>query len=384
MRRDVERREEKRREEKKIENWREEKRREEKRRQEKRREEKRREEKRREEKRREEKRGKEKRREEKRREEKRREEKRKKNMRREEKRREEKRREEKRREERRGEERRELERREEKRRKENRREEKRREEKRREEKRRERREEGGGSVVRLNSPRNRGSDGECVYSPCCLFISFMEPVEQSNDVALDIIITNVVSVFRTRCHLNLRTIGLEGNNVIYKPEVGKVLMKLRKPRITASIWSSGKIICTGATSEDEAKLGARRLARCLQKIGFKVRFSDFKVVNVLAVCSMPFQIRLIEFTKNNRPIASYEPEIHPAASYRIKNLRATVQVFSTGNITVTGKGYTSGSSLCFYCYSKRVLTDPEQMSKMEHHKAHVQTDARDARDSGGG
>lgn len=45
-------------------------------------------------------------------------------------------------------------------------------------------------------------------------------MEPSNDVALDIIITNVVSVFRTRCHLNLRTIGLEGNNVIYRPEVG--------------------------------------------------------------------------------------------------------------------------------------------------------------------
>ncbi|KAI2649626.1 TATA box-binding protein-like 1 [Labeo rohita] len=151
-------------------------------------------------------------------------------------------------------------------------------------------------------------------------------MEPSNDVALDIIVTNVVSVFRTRCHLNLRTIGLEGTN--------KVLMKLRKPRITASIWSSGKIICTGATSEEEAKLGARRLARCLQKIGFKVRFSDFKVVNVLAVCSLPFQIRLID----------YEPEIHPAASYRIKNLRSTVQVFSTGNITVTGPNVQSVAS----------------------------------------
>ncbi|XP_071002780.1 TATA box-binding protein-like 1 isoform X2 [Oncorhynchus clarkii lewisi] len=129
-------------------------------------------------------------------------------------------------------------------------------------------------------------------------------MEPSNDVALDIIITNVVAVFRTRCHLNLRTIALEGVNVIYKPEYGKVLMKLRKPRITASIWSSGKIICTGATSEDEAKQGARRLARTLQKLGFKVRFSEFKVVNVLAVCSMPFAIRLIDFTKNNRPIAS--------------------------------------------------------------------------------
>ncbi|KAG9347661.1 hypothetical protein JZ751_005233 [Albula glossodonta] len=161
-------------------------------------------------------------------------------------------------------------------------------------------------------------------------------MEPNNDVALDIIITNVVAVFRTRCHLNLRTIALEGSNVIYKPEVGKVLMKLRKPRITASIWSSGKIICTGATSEEEAKLGSRRLARSLQKLGFKVKFTDFKVVNVLAVCTMPFQIHLIEFTKNNRPIASYEPELHPAASYRIKNLRATVQIFSTGSITVTG------------------------------------------------
>nr|XP_045012940.1 TATA box-binding protein-like 1 [Jaculus jaculus] len=141
---------------------------------------------------------------------------------------------------------------------------------------------------------------------------------------------------RTRCHLNLRKIALEGANVIYKRDVGKVLMKLRKPRITATIWSSGKIICTGATSEEEAKFSARRLARSLQKLGFQVIFTDFKVVNVLAVCNMPFEIRLPEFTKNNRPHASYEPELHPAVCYRIKSLRATLQIFSTGSITVTG------------------------------------------------
>uniref|UniRef100_H2ZSN0 TATA box-binding protein-like 1 n=1 Tax=Latimeria chalumnae TaxID=7897 RepID=H2ZSN0_LATCH len=95
--------------------------------------------------------------------------------------------------------------------------------------------------------------------------------------------------------------------------------------------------CT--VSEEEAKLGARRLARCLQKLGFQVKFTDFKVVNVLAVCTMPFEIRLPEFTNNNRPIASYEPELHPAATYRIKSLRATLQIFSTGNITVTGIYY---------------------------------------------
>lgn len=66
-------------------------------------------------------------------------------------------------------------------------------------------------------------------------------MDADSDVALDILITNVVCVFRTRCHLNLRKIALEGANVIYKRDVGKVLMKLRKPRITATIWSSGKL-----------------------------------------------------------------------------------------------------------------------------------------------
>lgn len=45
-------------------------------------------------------------------------------------------------------------------------------------------------------------------------------MDSNNDEALDIIITNVVATFRTRCHLNLRTIALEGTNVIYKPEAG--------------------------------------------------------------------------------------------------------------------------------------------------------------------
>lgn len=40
-------------------------------------------------------------------------------------------------------------------------------------------------------------------------------------------------------------------------------------------------------------------------LSVQVRFSAFKVVNVLAVCSMPFAIRLIDFTKNNRPIARW-------------------------------------------------------------------------------
>lgn len=117
---------------------------------------------------------------------------------------------------------------------------------------------------------------------------------------IDIVINNVVCSFSVRCHLNLREIALSGANVEYRKENGMVTMKLRRPYTTASIWSSGKITCTGATSEDAAKQAARRFARCLQKLGFNVRFHNYRVVNVLGTCSMPFSIRISSFSQRHR------------------------------------------------------------------------------------
>lgn len=75
-----------------------------------------------------------------------------------------------------------------------------------------------------------------------------------------------------------------------------ITMKLRRPYTTASIWSSGKVTCTGATSEAEAKVAARRFARSLQKLGFKARFHNYRVVNVLGTCCMPFDIKITSFS----------------------------------------------------------------------------------------
>ena len=36
-------------------------------------------------------------------------------------------------------------------------------------------------------------------------------------------------------------------------------------------------------------------------------------------------------------LCSYEPELHPGVTYRIKSPKATLKIFSTGSITVTGK-----------------------------------------------
>ncbi|XP_020808509.1 uncharacterized protein LOC110184356 [Drosophila serrata] len=152
---------------------------------------------------------------------------------------------------------------------------------------------------------------------------------------LDITINNVVCSFSVRCHLKLREIALNGSNVEYRRENGMVTMKLRHPYTTASIWSSGRITCTGATSEPMAKVAARRYARCLGKLGFPTRFQNFRIVNVLGTCSMPWAIKIVNFSERHRKKASYEPELHPGVTYKMIEPKATLKIFSTGSITVT-------------------------------------------------
>lgn len=79
-----------------------------------------------------------------------------------------------------------------------------------------------------------------------------------------------------------------------------ITMKLRRPKTTASIWSSGKVTCTGAETEAQAKIAARKIARSLQKLGFKVRFNNFRVVNVLGTCLMPWAIKITSFSMRHK------------------------------------------------------------------------------------
>ena len=54
-----------------------------------------------------------------------------------------------------------------------------------------------------------------------------------------------------------------------------------------------------------------------------------------------FEIKVLEFFDLNIKFRTlfirYEPELHPGVTYRIKSPKATLKIYSTGSITVTGK-----------------------------------------------
>ena len=65
-------------------------------------------------------------------------------------------------------------------------------------------------------------------------------------------------------------------------------MRIREPKTTALIFASGKMVITGAKSEDDSRLASRKYARIIQKLGFEARFSEFKIQNIVGSCDVRF------------------------------------------------------------------------------------------------
>jgi hypothetical protein len=62
-------------------------------------------------------------------------------------------------------------------------------------------------------------------------------------------------------------------------------MRIREPKTTALVFASGKVVVTGAKSEDDSRLASRKYARIIQKLGFEAKFQDFKIQNIVGSVS---------------------------------------------------------------------------------------------------
>jgi len=67
-------------------------------------------------------------------------------------------------------------------------------------------------------------------------------------------------------YINVRTRNSEYNPARFTG----LIMRIQNPRATALIFRSGKLVCTGARSEQDSFLAAKKFARIIQKLGFPV------------------------------------------------------------------------------------------------------------------
>ena len=148
---------------------------------------------------------------------------------------------------------------------------------------------------------------------------------------------NIVSTVNLGCKLELKKIALHARNAEYNPKrFAAVIMRIRDPRTTALIFSSGKMVCTGAKDEEKSKLAARKYARVIQKLGFAAKFKDFKIQNIVGSCDVKFPIRLEGLVLAHSQFSSYEPELFPGLIYRMFQPKIVLLIFVSGKVVLTG------------------------------------------------
>ncbi|CCK71221.1 TATA-binding protein KNAG_0G01630 [Huiozyma naganishii CBS 8797] len=148
---------------------------------------------------------------------------------------------------------------------------------------------------------------------------------------------NIVATVNLGCRLDLKTVALHARNAEYNPRrFAAVIMRIREPKTTALIFASGKMVVTGAKSEDDSKLASRKYARIIQKIGFAAKFTDFKIQNIVGSCDVKFPIRLEGLAFSHGTFSSYEPELFPGLIYRMVKPKIVLLIFVSGKIVLTG------------------------------------------------
>lgn len=128
------------------------------------------------------------------------------------------------------------------------------------------------------------------------------------------VVQNVVMTANLGCKLDLRAITSKCWNIEYNPAT----MRIRKPKSTALIFNSGKIVCTGTKSKIDAKIAVLKFCKLIKRAGFDVKEPrELEIQNVVGSGKVDFQIALDKLWSKNRVNCTYEPELFPGLKYQM-------------------------------------------------------------------
>ena len=113
-----------------------------------------------------------------------------------------------------------------------------------------------------------------------------------------------------------------------------VVYRMKSPRASFLIFSTGKATCTGTASEKDAKEAIGKMLKLLKDIGINVKVPKIVIQNIVASTKLEtrFDIDKMAFELEN---SEYEPETFPGLVYKTKG-SVTFLIFSTGKIVCVG------------------------------------------------
>jgi len=156
---------------------------------------------------------------------------------------------------------------------------------------------------------------------------------------IDFKITNVVAVAKISDYIDLSRLRNDLKIVNNKKFAG-VVYKTTCPSVSIMIFKTGKIVCMGANSTDDAKKAIVKLINKLRRNKYKIYKKaniDIKIRNIVITGNLHTKINLNKiFHCLEEHEIEYDPEQFPAAIYRIKEPKTVMLIFANGKIIATG------------------------------------------------
>ena len=150
-------------------------------------------------------------------------------------------------------------------------------------------------------------------------------------------IQNVVATASLEQSFDLLSIVRMIPGVEYRPErFPGLVYRLKKPKTATLIFSSGKMVCTGAKSERQSRKAVMKVLEDLKKSGIVITGKpDIKIQNIVASAGLGGTIDL-EKTTYSLERTMYEPEQFPGLIYRMNDPKVVILLFTSGNLVITG------------------------------------------------
>jgi len=146
-------------------------------------------------------------------------------------------------------------------------------------------------------------------------------------------IENVVASTQIGENIDLNKIAREIKDAEYKPkQFPGLVLRTKDPKAAALVFRSGKVVCTGSKSVEDARRAVKQVVKIIGSLGIPViEDPEVKVQNIVASADLGVDLNLnaiaIGLGLEN---IEYEPEQFPGLVYRLDNPRADIRLRKDG------------------------------------------------------
>jgi len=152
-----------------------------------------------------------------------------------------------------------------------------------------------------------------------------------------ITVVNIVISSSLEQDIPLEKMAATLSNTEYNPEqFPGLVIRIKDPKTSALIFSSGKIVLTGARSMDDVEKSIEKIIKSLKKINIDIKIKPVVTVqNIVASGAIGMDLNLNTLAIK-LPNTEYEPEQFPGLVYKLRGTKATFLLFTNGKIVCTG------------------------------------------------